>query len=221
VTYAGGVNADANVSWQTFLSITKMFNAYPDDFESRVIGVNGGCADFADNRNKMVRAFIGTNIDWLLVVDTDMVWEPPDWQRLRDSADTEHPFVGGTYFVDNDPPAPCCVIFDDDGKANHPILRETSPELIQVSASCIGFGLIHRDVFLRSADVTNDHEWFEHGWRAQNGQTLPEDWAFCNRVGEAGIPIHINSKVRIGHLKSRVVGWNDYTAQARTISGQE
>ena len=209
-SYAVGMNTDQFVSSKTLISLTKMFNAAPEDFRSRLILVEGGCGDFADSRNKMVRAFLGTALDWLLIVDTDMVWEPEDWARLRDSADPEHPWVSGTYFVDNAPPAPCAVTFDDQGKAYHPILSEDSPELLRVSAACVGFGLIHRSVFLEAADVTNDHEWFEHGWRAPNGQTLSEDWAFCARAGEAGIPIHLNTKVRVGHLKSRILGWADY-----------
>ena len=65
-------------------------------------------------------------------------------------------------------------------------------------------------MFLKTADVENDHEWYEHGRRAPNGQTLPEDYAFCSRVGEAGIPIHLNTKVRVGHIKPKVIGWKEY-----------
>ena len=204
-----GMNTDAFITSKTLISLTKTFNAYPE-FASRLILVEGGCADFAGNRNKLVRTFLSTSIPWLLIVDTDMVWEPADWERLRDSADADHPLVAGTYFVDNEPLRPCCLTYTAEGRPASPVLREDSPELVRVSATCVGFGLIHRDVFLRCGDMANDHEWFEHGWRDPNGQTLPEDWAFCSRVGEAGIPVYINTKVRVGHLKSRVIGWNDY-----------
>lgn len=215
--YVVGMNSGGSITSKTLISLTKMFNAYPDDFESRLILVEGGCADFAGGRNLLVRRFLSTGVDWILVVDTDMVWEPEDWRRLRDSADpVSAPFVAGTYFVDNVPSWPCCIIFKDDGTPATPNLREDSPELLRVSAAGIGFGLIHRDVFLRSGDTTDDHEWFEHGWRDPNGQTMPEDYCFCSRVGEAGIPIYLNTKVRVGHVKTRVIGWDDYQRQARS-----
>ena len=208
------MNTDQFITSKTLISLTKMFNAYPEDFEARLLLVEGGCADFAGSRNKLVRAFLGTDVEWLLIVDTDMVWSPEDWERLRDSADaTERPLVAGTYFVDNETVLPCCAIFGKDGKAVVPNLHENSPELVQVSAACLGFGLIHRDVFFRSAEMESDHEWFEHGWRSESGSTMSEDYCFANRVGAAGIPIYINTKVRIGHLKSRVLGWDQYQDQ--------
>lgn len=210
-----GMNTDAHITSKTLISLTKMFNAHEDDFHARLIEVEGGCADLAGGRNRLVREFLSSQVDWLLVIDTDMVFEPEDWERLRDSADEyERPFVTGTYFVDNEPLRPCGVIFDDDGGFHSPNLHEDSDELIQLSASCIGFGLIHRSVFLRSAEVENDHEWFEHGMRTPQGQTLPEDYAFCSRVGAVGIPIYLNTKVRIGHLKSRVLDWDAYLSQS-------
>lgn len=212
--YTVGMNTGGSVSSKTLVSLTKMFNSFPDDFQSRLIVVDGGCADLAGSRNRLVRSFLGTGLEWMLVVDTDIVWEPDDWQRLRDSADlAASPFVAGTYFVDNTPSWPCCVIFKDDGTVATPNLHDDSPELLQVSAAGIGFGLIHRDVFLKAGDPTSDHEWFEHGWKAPSGMTIPEDYCFCSRVGSAGIPVYLNTKVRVGHLKSRVIGWDEYQRQ--------
>ena len=204
-----GIISDGYVTVETVASLGKMFNAHPE-FQSRLITVRGGCADLADNRNKVVRLFLNSRVEWLLFVDTDMVWEPEDWARLRDSADPgTAPYVSATYMVANEPPKPCAAVFLADGF--HTLnLTEDSPELQGVSAVGSGFSLIHRGVFLKTADVENDHEWYEHGRRAPNGQTLPEDYAFCSRVGEAGIPIHLNTKVRVGHIKPKVIGWKEY-----------
>lgn len=216
---AVGMNTDGNVSSETLFSLAKMWNAHPE-FQSRLIKVDGGCADFAGSRNKLVRAFLSTGIEWLLIVDADMTFEPEDWALLRDSADDDHKYVAGTYFVDNVPIRPAAIIFTDDSRYT-PVLREDSPELLQVSAASLGFGLVHRDVFLKSADPADDHEWFIHGWRSPQGDTLPEDWAFCYRVAEAGIPIFLNTKVRLGHLKTRVLGWEEYQQQAPTTPASE
>lgn len=208
-----GINTDQYVTSKTLISLARMFNAYPQDFQARLILVEGGCADFAGTRNRLVREFLGTGIEWLLIVDSDMVWTPEDWRRLRDSADAStRPWVSGVYFVDNRVIQPCAMTFMDD-RAFHPVLREDSPELVQVSAACVGFGLLHRDVFFRSADMADDHEWFEHGRKAPNGQTLPEDWAFAARAGAVGIPIYLNTKVRVGHVKPRILDWDAYIAQ--------
>lgn len=207
---AVGVNTYSHVTAETLLSLAKMWNAYPDDFQSRLILVRGGCADFAGTRNRLVREFLSTGIDWLLIVDTDMVWEPEDWERLRASADEDHPLVAGLYFVSNDPPNPCCVVFDESGAKYTPVFHEDSDELVRVHAAGLGFSLIHRDVFLKSADLTNDHEWFEHGFRTVTGETMSEDYAFASRVQEAGFPVYVNSKVRVRHVKSHVIGWDEY-----------
>ena len=208
-----GVNTYSHVTAETLLSLAKTWNAYPDDFQSRLILVRGGCADFAGTRNRLVREFLSTGVEWLLIVDTDMAWEPQDWERLRDSASEAAPIVAGLYFVDNDPPNPCCVIFDEEGTKYAPALTEDSDELVRVHASGLGFSLIHRDVFLKSGDMVNDHEWFEHGTRTVAGETMSEDYAFAARVALAGFPIYVNSKVRVGHVKSHVVGWDDYRVQ--------
>ena len=216
---AVGMNTDGNVSSKTLISLAKMWNAHPD-FQSRLIMHDGGCGDFATNRNRLVRAFLSTGIDWLLFVDADMVFEPDDWERLRNSADKDHLYVAGTYFVDNTPIRPCALVYQGD-KRYTPVLREDSPELLQVTAASLGFGLVHRDVFIKSADTTSDHEWFVHGMKSPQGDTFPEDWAWnYYRVAEAGIPIYLNTKVRLGHLKSRVLGWEDYQQQARTPASE-
>jgi len=204
-----GMCTDEGVTVETVTSLAKTWNAHPE-FQSRLLTMKGGCADLAGTRNKLVRLFLASDAEWLLTVDTDIVWEPEDWARLRDSA-LNHPaqFVSGTYMVANDPPMPCAAVFLDNGFYSLNI-KEDTKEMYQVSAVGAGFSLIHRDVFLRSADVGNDHEWYEHGRRAPNGQTLPEDYAFCSRVGEAGIPIWLNTKVRVGHIKSHIVGWKEY-----------
>jgi hypothetical protein len=204
-----GMCTDENVSAETALSLARTWNAHPE-FQSRLLIMKGGCADLAGTRNKLARVFLSGEAEWLLTVDTDMVWEPEDWARLRDSAlEQSALFVSGTYMVANDPPAPCAVVFLDEGFYSLKITEDTD-EMYRVSAVGAGFSLIHRDVFLKSADAGNDHEWYEHGRRAPNGQTLPEDYAFCSRVGEAGIPIYLNTKVRIGHIKPRIIGWKEY-----------
>ena len=204
-----GMCTDEYVTAETVVSLGRTWTADPD-FKSRLLMMKGGCADLADTRNKLVRLFLGSKVEWLLSVDTDIVWEPEDWFRLRDSA-LNHPalFVSGTYMVAKKQPEPCGVVIKD-GRFYSLKPDDDTVEMYPVSACGAGFTLIHRDVFLKSADMENDHEWYEHGRRGPAGQTLPEDYAFCSRVGEAGIPIFLNTKVRVGHVKSRVVGWDDY-----------
>ena len=204
-----GMVTDESVRVETLFSLGKMYNAH-DEFKARQIIVQGGCADLAGNRNKVVRLFLESRIEWLLWVDSDMVFEPSDWSNLRASA-RHHPalYVSGTYMVANEPPEVCAAIFKEDS-FYAPIVKEDDPEMRVVSATGSGFCLIHRDVFLKTAELENDHEWYEHGRRAPNGQTLPEDYAFCSRVGEAGIPVYLNTKVRLGHVKPKIVGWKEY-----------
>src|SRR5574342_753669 len=109
-----GMVTDQNVDSHAFVSAAAMWHLHPE-FQSRLILINGGCADLAGSRNKLVRIFLSSQAQWLLFVDSDMVWTPQDWERLRDSAlENKALFVSGLYMVANDPPNPNAMIFKDD-----------------------------------------------------------------------------------------------------------
>ena len=208
-----GMNTDGTVQSRTMLSLTRIFNEYPDDFQSRLILLDGGCADFAGSRNKLVSAFLRTNIDWLLIVDADMVFTPDDWMLLKQSVSVEsRPWVSGLYFVDGDKLRPCAMVMDAEQRAASPIIGETDG-LMRVNAAGLGFALVHRSVFQVTQDVTSDHPWFAHGWTTERGETMPEDYAFAARCDAQNIPVYLNCNVRLGHIKSHVVGWAQYSEQ--------
>lgn len=206
-----GMNTDGNVTSATLMSLCRMFNAYPEDFNSRLIMVDGGCADFAGSRNKLVEAFLTTGSDYLLILDADMVFTPEDYGDLAQHA-TSDVVSAGLYFVQGKPLRPCCAIIAPDGKAASPVLVEED-HLVRVSAAGLGFSLIHRNVWLATKG-DSDHPWFQHGWTTPAGETMPEDYAFAWRCQEAGIPVYLNARVRVGHVKSRIIGWEDYAGQA-------
>lgn len=206
---AVGMNTDGNIKSKTVISMTRMFNMNEPLFRSRLIMVDGGCADFAGSRNKLVDTFLQTGIDWLMIVDADMVWTQRDFINLFTFADPDA-VNAGLYFVDGTPPRPCAAIIDKDGNVSLPDVI-TPKVLLRVSAAGLGFSVTHRTVWEKTRGE-GDHPWFQHGWQTPKGETMPEDYAFAWRCQEAGVPILLNTEVRPGHIKDRTIGWEDYAS---------
>lgn len=55
------------------------------------------------------------------------------------------------------------------------------------------------------------HPWFPIEWNAKLGDYVGEDWAFCSRLEEAGIPIHVDHtlSLEIGHIGSHTFQHSD------------
>lgn len=164
-------------------------------------------------RNEGVRQFLGTDLEWLLWLDTDMGFAPDTVDRLLAAAHpTERPVVGALCFAQK---------LADDGLNGY---RMTSVPTIYDWYStdamkgfigrveypkdemfrCAGTGsaciLIHRRVFECIAATQRD-PWYEPVPNPQVGGVIGEDLSFCLRCAIAGIPIHVHTGIRTNHLK--------------------
>lgn len=144
--------------------------------------------DIFEARNKMVDEFLKTDADYLMMVDTDMVFEPQD---LRNLLEHDAPVVSGACinsfnhldaYVDT-PNGPQQI------RANP--LPQTAGEVDFVGA---GFSLVKREVFEKIGD-----NWFDHV--TVGGRRLSEDYSFCTKVKDAGYVILLEPASRIGHVK--------------------
>jgi len=162
----------------------------------------------AQVRNEAVRAFLGTGGEWLWFVDTDMGFRADALSALLASADpVERPVVGALCYgvVEEEPD-------DMGGVATRvfPTLHGWSEEakvftewegpvpsgLVQVAGTGAACLLVHRSALER----VGDGGWFDPVVDGV-GNLVGEDLSFCWRLGNEGIPVHVDCRVPTTHQK--------------------
>ncbi len=176
-------------------------------------------ANLAKARNRLVDEFLTTftECDWLLFLDTDMVFEP----------DLLHRMVGSALKFDLKILGALCVIVTADGPIptlfiDHPdtvtqVMLDWEPNKIaQVAATGTGCLLVHRSVL---EDMQVKAGGSRNGWfgfdivTADNGTewALGEDISFCLRARAAGHLTYVDNTIHVGHHKGPRVWWPQAT----------
>ena len=151
----------------------------------------------AYGRNQLLQAFLSTGSEWLLMVDTDILFTVDDVAALLR--------LGA--------PAACGWYNDAEGLSVArwwaPDERRMVPvdlpaEPTEIAGVGAGFLLVHR-VVLQKMDDGSDPEfpWFAEGRRA--GRSIGEDYEFCYRLHDRGIPLLLDPSVHVGHRKCHTV----------------
>ena len=156
-------------------------------------------------RNVLVREFLATDAEWLLMLDADMVFRPDAVLDLLVSADPiQRPIVGGLCLMTRALGEGHAEAgwFRPDGLAT--LKHRIASGLIQVDYVGTGAMLAHRSVYERLAELHHGSQpWFQEVER--DGRVDGEDYEFCRRATTAGFPIHVNADVRIGHVRTFTV----------------
>jgi GT2 family glycosyltransferase len=178
-----------------------------------VIAVGSG-PNISRARNEVCAAFLADqDAPWLLMVDTDMVFGADTVDRLIAAADpVERPVLGGLCFSQNtDDPGgkPYSTMYE---------LTETGGELafvrykkwpedtcMRVAATGAACLLIHRTALEAVAKRAADRAapWFRES--VAGSSLMGEDLTFCLRCGAAGVPVHVHTGVRVGHMKTAML----------------
>ena len=173
--------------------------------EDQIIGaisVGGGAGRLDNARNEVAKRFMRLNSEWLLTLDTDMVFSVENFDALLASADPDFaPIVSGIYFVDERPPRAAAANTVDDSIKS--ISDWEDDKLIHVEWCGAGFMLIHRSVFEKLGD-----EPYRQDIVAPSGALVGEDYSFCERARQAGFTIQVNPSVFVGHVKPRILGFD-------------
>lgn len=165
-------------------------------------------------RNKLCAGFLARpgSPPWLLMCDTDMVLQADALDRLIAAADpAEVPVLGG-------------LCWSLDGGIRYPVMYElTQPEpgrlaftrygdwpqdtVMRVSATGAACLLIHRDALLAVEKHAGDiaAPWFRETAIGAPLALMGEDLTFCLRCAAAGIPVHVHTGVKIGHMKTTML----------------
>jgi GT2 family glycosyltransferase len=162
-------------------------------------------------RNKLVREFLDSyDAPWLFMCDTDMVLAAGTIDRLIEAADpVARPVVGGLCFS-LDGGEKLSTMYELTEKDGRPAFTrygqwpdDTCMRVSATGAACL---LMHRDALVAVEKHATDvaAPWFREtsvGPLALMG----EDLTFCLRCAAAGIPVHVCTGVKVGHMKTTML----------------
>lgn len=172
-----------------------------------VLAVGSG-PNISHARNMVCRKFLEQDTaPWLFMADTDMVFGASTVDRLIAAADpVDRPIVGALCFSQNtDGGEPFPTMYELTGVAGALsfIRYKRWPEdtVIRVAATGAAALLVHRDVLECVEKTAGDRAapWFRES--VSGGALIGEDLTFCLRAGAAGLPVHVHTGVRAGHMK--------------------
>ncbi len=178
----------------------------------------------ASARNAIVREFLGTELEWLLFIDSDMTFSPDALDLLLQTAHRWHrPVVGGLCFAQQGGSLfPTIYQRDADRDAFRVAISYPTDTAFAVDGTGAAFLLMHRGVLEKLAHERPEHPapWFEdtvidegNGVFRERG----EDLTFCSRVRDLGIPIYVDARVKIGHVKEVVLDEAAFQAQDQVL----
>lgn len=212
------------------MQLTQMADVAAEDLGQRPRRIRNvlqewSSANVSTSRNTVTERFLDTRTpdgrtvgDWLLWVDADMQWEPEAVDLLMQTADPDaRPIVGGLCFgMATGEQVPTIYQWgkDDAGElTTYRVGHYPRDQVIQVAATGAAFLLIHRRV-LEAMREARFNEAFPFFQEMQLGhRQVGEDLAFCIRAGQLGFPVHVDTRAKIGHHKSRLLTEATYLEQ--------
>lgn len=159
-------------------------------------------------RNRLVKIAKDYKADFILWLDSDMVFVPEILLQLMDEmGKCNADILSGVYFKRTPPFTPAVYVRKDDGL--YYAVAEFPEQPFEVDG--MGFGCV-----LMKTDVLNYLD--EEPFYPING--VGEDFAFCQRCKEAGFPLVATSRVMPGHVSSFVVNKGAYDNAKRSSNIQ-
>jgi GT2 family glycosyltransferase len=169
-----------------------------------------GSGLLSKQRNRVVKKFLETKSDWLLMIDSDEVLTTEAFDKLIETAhEKDRPIVAGLVFASFDTgepyPMPLPTIFLDAPEGFLPLHKYDKDSIFQVDAAGTGCLLVHRSVLEAMRENADEHQgtdwcWFWDG--PIKGDWIGEDLQFCRRVRSLGFPIYVHTGAILPHSKS-------------------
>ncbi len=175
----------------------------------------GSGPNISTARNKIVDEFLENHrAQWLLMVDTDMVFAGDAIDRLIAAADpVARPIVGALCYSQNGDDEPFTTMYE---------LTESTPGVlgfirytqwpddacVRVAATGAAFLLMHRAALrtIQTATADISAPWFKETPIPSPLSMMGEDMTFCLRAAAANIPVHVYTGVQVGHMKPTMLG---------------
>lgn len=180
----------------------------------------------AEARSQIIDQFFAEPLfegaEWLLTIDSDMTFPYDLLSRMMQVAHpTEVPVLGGLCFAGGRSSKPYPTIYrevlsEENGQSFvgiEPVHDYPRDALVKVGSTGGACLLVHRNVLAAMSSPwpkgfgtfkdgsKNPYPWFVEGLVAPNGEPLGEDVAFCRRLNQVGVPIHVHTGCKLGHMK--------------------
>jgi len=177
-----------------------------------IIRVQSG-PQMEEGRNHLVERFLDTPAEWLLMVDTDMVFDYNSAERLLETAhSTNTLLVGGLCFGINKEFGQFPTMYRTIDGMPHVIFNELDG-IVSVDATGAAFTLTHRSLF-ENHKRPGPHPWFHRReirpTETHPGGILGEDLSWCWHLRSEGVPIVVDTSVEAGQIKPSTVGTRSY-----------
>lgn len=215
----------------TSMTALMRHDAYTDQ---HVMGMYGGeiaiqsGPRIAEIRHQMVEKYLYTEeyaqSEWLLMLDADMTFAPDLVEQLLAYADpVEVPILGGLCFAGGHEggrayPTIYEEYIDEDGAVGVQPVDDYPPDrLVKCGATGGACLLVHRSVYMKMQRPypdgyatwkdgrTNPYPWFSEGNTDGKGRPLGEDTTFCRKARGMGIPTHVHTGIKLGHVKTYIL----------------
>lgn len=202
------------------IAVPTFESIYPDTFKSIYdLDVSGHEVEFdfvrgydcATARNRIAQISLDKNVDYVLMVDNDVVLPKDALINLLDDPkdvclgfyahrDADNIYRGRTCV---------CKLFDENGTKhfNYPLeseytadelkkLRDSEQYKIQIHGGGMGCAFIKTDIFNRIK-----YPWYDWiNYAGKNRGMLSEDLYFCEECRKNSIPIYTDTRVNCGHM---------------------
>lgn len=166
-------------------------------------------------RNVIGRAFLTSGLEWLWMVDSDIVVSRNTLPALLDAAQVEErPIVGALAKVGLASGEVVPTLYEWGKETDNPdelprmkVMNDWKPDTMnRVAATGCGCLLVHRSVFetINEKRPEDARHWFAE--MRVGDEQLGEDMSFCVRAGLVGIPVYVHTGVKVGHVKSQMLG---------------
>ena len=159
-----------------------------------------------DARHKLIAEAIATEADRILFLDSDMVFKPDLMERLATDLDEGRDFVSALYFRRTFPVNPVLLktaeIYNGE---RHTVLYDDYPKDAIFPVDGCGFGA----VMMTTGLVRDVLKKFKHPFTPIAG-AFGEDISFCWRARQTGYTLYCDSRIKVGHIGSVVIGEEHY-----------
>ena len=176
-----------------------------------VNGVVVGDALVSRSRSIVASAFVRSDCDILLTIDSDIIFRAQDALTLCRKAMDKY-LVGALYMTRNLESQPALML-----RPYRKVVFGNNANLVEAEFLSTGFMAVHRSVFEKLKEgLPHCHQgWKNQGmdtsfwpfympytipWEGDGHMYLSEDWAFVQRAKEAGFTPWLDPSIRVGHI---------------------
>lgn len=175
----------------------------------------------------LVREFIKSGRDTLLLVDDDMTFTPDTLKTLREhEANWQYDIITAVATHRSWPPTPVIMQLQEQpigpearkGEFFKTVTDWTPGEVVPVDACGLAFTLIRRNVLTEMADKAYNLDlnyWFHYGPGNES-----DDIPFCRRARNMGFRLGVDTSIELGHIAAvplTAENWRGFQAQRALV----